>query len=69
MLTLFRQHLNAPQGRSQPSLQQHALAVYDSSNGNLYWNQNGNKRDFGTSGIFAVLDNNSALSVSNISLF
>jgi len=42
--------------------------VYDSSNGNLYWNQNGNKSGFGTGGIFAVLDNQSALSASNISL-
>jgi len=43
--------------------------VYDSSNGNLYWNQNGNKSGFGTGGIFAVLDNKSALTSSNISLF
>jgi Ca2+-binding RTX toxin-like protein len=43
--------------------------VYDSSNGNLYWNQNGNKSGFGTGGIFGVLDNHSALSASNISLF
>jgi len=37
--------------------------VYDSTNGNLYWNQNGAKSGFGTGGIFAVLDNQSALSV------
>ena len=43
--------------------------VYDSSNGNLYWNQNGNKSGFGTGGIFAVLDNKTALSSSNISLY
>ena len=43
--------------------------VYDSSNGNLYWNQNGNRSGFGTGGIFAVLDNKSALTSSNISLF
>ena len=43
--------------------------VYDSSNGNLYWNQNGNKSGFGSGGIFAVLDNKSALTSSNISLF
>jgi len=42
--------------------------VYDSSSGNLYWNQNGNKSGFGTGGIFAVLDNNSALTASNFSL-
>ena len=42
--------------------------VYDSSNGNLYWNQNGIKSGFGSGGIFAVLDNHSALSSSNISL-
>jgi Ca2+-binding RTX toxin-like protein len=42
--------------------------VYDSSNGNLYWNQNGIKSGFGSGGIFAVLDNHSALSASNISL-
>jgi hypothetical protein len=30
--------------------------IYDSSNGNRYWNQNGNKSGFGTGGIFAVLD-------------
>ena len=43
--------------------------VYDNSNGNLYWNQNGNKSGFGSGGIFAVLDNKSALTSSNISLF
>ena len=43
--------------------------VYDSSNGNLYWNQNGNRSGFGNGGIFAVLDNKSALTSSNISLF
>jgi len=43
--------------------------VYDSSNGNLYWNQNGNKSGFGTGGIFTVLDNKTALTSSNISLF
>lgn len=42
--------------------------VYDSSNGNLYWNSNGTKSGFGTGGIFAVLDNRSTLSASNISL-
>ena len=42
--------------------------VYHSSNGNLYWNQNGTKSGFGTGGIFAVIDNYSALSASNISL-
>jgi Ca2+-binding RTX toxin-like protein len=42
--------------------------VYDSSNGNLYWNQNGNKSGFGSGGIFAVLDNKSALTASNLSL-
>ena len=43
--------------------------VYDSSNGNLYWNQNGNKSGFGTGGIFAVLDNKTTLNSSNISLY
>jgi Ca2+-binding RTX toxin-like protein len=43
--------------------------VYDSSNGNLYWNQNGNSSGFGSGGILAVLDNKSALTSSNISLF
>lgn len=42
--------------------------VYDSSNGNLYWNQNGTKSGFGTGGIFAVLDNHATLTSSNISL-
>jgi serralysin len=41
--------------------------VYDSTNGNLYWNQNGTKSGFGTGGIFAVLDNQSALSVDYVS--
>ena len=43
--------------------------VYDSINGNLYCNQNGNKSGFGTGGIFAVLYNKTALSSSNISLY
>ena len=43
--------------------------VYDTSNGNLYWNQNGNKSGFGSGGIFAVLDNKTALNSSNFSLF
>jgi len=42
--------------------------VYDSSNGNLYWNQNGTRSGSGTGGIFAVLDNKTALSVANFSL-
>ena len=42
--------------------------VYDSSSGNLFWNQNGTKSGFGSGGIFAVLDNHSALSSSNIAL-
>ena len=44
------------------------LFVYDQSNGNLYWNQNGTSASFGTGGIFAVLDNKAPLSSTNISL-
>jgi hypothetical protein len=44
------------------------MFAYDSSNGNLYWNQNGSVSGFGTGGIFAVLDNKTTLSASNISL-
>ena len=43
--------------------------VYDSSNGRLYWNQNGNAAGFGTGGVFAVLDNTAALNAAAISLF
>jgi Ca2+-binding RTX toxin-like protein len=42
--------------------------VYDSSNGNLYWNQNGIASGFGSGGILAVLDNKAALGSSNIRL-
>jgi Ca2+-binding RTX toxin-like protein len=45
-----------------------ATFVYDSSNGNLYWNQNGTRSGFGNGGIFAVLDNCPTLTGSNISL-
>jgi Ca2+-binding RTX toxin-like protein len=44
------------------------LFVYDSRNGNLYWNQNGPTNSFGTGGIFAVLDNKASLTAANISL-
>ncbi len=43
--------------------------VYESSNGYLYWNQNGSSSGFGTGGIFAILDNRpSALNAANLSL-
>ena len=53
--------LNAAMGSS-------SSFVYDISNGNLYWNQDGTKSGFGAGGIFAILDNRSSLSSSNISL-
>jgi hypothetical protein len=42
--------------------------VYDSSNGNLYFNQNGSDAGAGAGGVFAVLDNHATLSESNIAL-
>jgi len=44
------------------------LFVYDSSNGNLHWNQNGTSIGAGTGGVFAILDNKSPLIASNIQL-
>ena len=63
--------LSVVSGSSQvtTALSGSSLFVYDNSSGELYWNQNGNKSGFGSGGIFAMLDNKSALSVSNISLF
>ena len=45
-----------------------ALFVYDSSNGHLFWNENGGIPGAGAGGIFAVLVNKFSLSSSNISL-
>ncbi len=45
-----------------------SLFVYDSTNGNLYWNQNGTAAGAGTGGVFAVLDNRFGLTASNINL-
>ena len=42
------------------------LFVYDTTNGSLYWNQNGTTSGFGSGGIFAILDNKASLSVANI---
>jgi len=42
--------------------------VYDSSTGNLYWNQNGAIAGAGAGGVFAVLDNHADLDNSSISL-
>jgi hypothetical protein len=44
------------------------IFVYDSRNGNLYFDQNGSADGFGSGGIFAVIDNKPALIASNISL-
>jgi Ca2+-binding RTX toxin-like protein len=43
--------------------------VYDSSNGNLYWNQDGaTTTGAGSGGVFAVLDNRADINNSNIAL-
>jgi Ca2+-binding RTX toxin-like protein len=42
--------------------------VYDSSTGNLHWNQNGAIAGAGAGGVFAVLDNHADLDSSSISL-
>jgi Ca2+-binding RTX toxin-like protein len=42
--------------------------VYDSSTGNLYWNQNGSAAGAGSGGVFAVLDNKADLSETSISV-
>jgi Ca2+-binding RTX toxin-like protein len=44
------------------ALASNSAFVYDSRNGNLYWNQNGSASGFGSGGIFAVLDNGADLS-------
>jgi len=49
-------------------LRSSSLFVYDSSNGNLYWNQNGATAGAGTGGVFAVLENKAVLTVANINL-
>ncbi|MCP9809770.1 calcium-binding protein [Cyanobium sp. HWJ4-Hawea] len=56
-------------GELNTALTSSNLFVYDSSNGNLYWNQNGSTGGFGSGGIFAVLDNKTALTASNINLY
>jgi Ca2+-binding RTX toxin-like protein len=50
------------------ALQTSNTFVYDTSDGSLYWNSNGDSSGFGTGGIFAVLDNKTALNSSNIVL-
>ena len=45
-----------------------SLFVYDSSSGELYWNQNGITKGAGSGGIFAVLDNKATLSAGNFAL-
>jgi hypothetical protein len=42
--------------------------VYDSSNGYLYWNQNGSVGGSGSGGVFAILDNKASIAASTISL-
>ena len=42
--------------------------IYDNTNGNLYWNQNGSAAGAGIGGIFAVLDNKAAITASTLSL-
>jgi Ca2+-binding RTX toxin-like protein len=44
------------------------IFVYDSRNGNLYFNQNGSADGFGSGGVFAVIDNKPDLIAPNISL-
>jgi Ca2+-binding RTX toxin-like protein len=45
-----------------------ALIVYNSSNGSLYYNQNGTAAGFGTGGAFASLTTTPTLTASNFSL-
>jgi len=45
-----------------------AMFVYDSSNGHLFWNENGSIPGAGAGGIFAVLVNKFGLGSSNINL-
>jgi len=42
--------------------------VYDSSSGNLYWNQNGDSAGAGSGGVLAVLDNQAELNNTSIAL-
>ena len=42
--------------------------IYDSSSGNLYWNQNGELGGAGSGGVFAVLDNRADINSSSISI-
>lgn len=43
--------------------------VYDSSSGYLYWNQNGSIAGSGLGGVFAILDNKTALRSGDVSFF
>jgi Ca2+-binding RTX toxin-like protein len=45
-----------------------SLFVYDTSNGELHWNQNGTGRGAGTGGVFAVFDNRATLSGGDFTL-
>lgn len=45
------------------------LFIYDLSNGNLYWNQDGILSGSGAGGVFAVLDNQAQIAATNINLF
>ncbi len=43
--------------------------IYDSSSGNLYWNQNGIQNGAGRGGVFAILTNQAVLTAGNLNLF
>lgn len=45
-----------------------ALFVYNTSNGELHWNQNGTTRGAGSGGILAILDNKSSLTSGDLML-
>ena len=45
-----------------------SLFVYNTSNGELHWNQNGISRGAGTGGVLAILDNKASLSAGDLVL-
>jgi Ca2+-binding RTX toxin-like protein len=55
-------------GEVDRALSTSSLFVYDTSNGELHWNQNGTGRGAGTGGVFAVLDNRATLSSGDFTL-